>query len=153
MGFIIREFIEAGLVHEDVCTVFGKGLNAYAIEAKFCADGNVVREPARNESGNHKVLAGWRKSFQPDGGIRVLSGDLGTAIMKVSSVKSEHWPIEAPVLVFNDQEGFHEAFKVGALNDKDFIAVIRYQGPKANVMSELHKLTTILGFYKIVVKR
>ncbi len=145
MGFVIRELIEAGLVHEDVCTVFGKGLNAYAIEVKLYADGSVVREPALNESANHRVLAGWRKPFQPDGGIRVLSGDLGTAIMKVSSVKSEHWRIEAPVLVFNDQEELQKAFKSGALNDKDFIAVIRYQGPKANGMPELHKLTTILG--------
>lgn len=145
MGFVIRELIEAGLVHEDVCTVFGKGLNAYAIEVKLYADGSVVREPALNESANHEILVGWRKPFQPDGGIRVLSGDLGTAIMKVSSVKSEHWRIEAPVLVFNDQEELQKAFKSGALNDKDFIAVIRYQGPKANGMPELHKLTTILG--------
>ncbi len=145
MGFVIRELIEAGLVHEDVCTVFGKDLNAYAIEAKLCNDDNVVREPALNESANHKVLTGWRKPFQSDGGIRILLGDLGTAIMKVSSVKSEYWRIEAPVLVFNDQEELQEAFKAGVLNDKDFIAVIRYQGPKANGMPELHKLTTILG--------
>lgn len=145
MGFIIRELIEAGLVHEDICTVYGKDLNAYAIDVKLCADGRVVREPALNESANHKVLAGWRKPFQPDGGIRVLSGDLGTAIMKVSSVKSEHWRIQAPVLVFNDQEELQQAFKDGTLNNRDFIAVIRYQGPKANGMPELHKLTTILG--------
>lgn len=145
MGFIIRELIEAGLVHEDIRTVFGKDLNAYAIEAKLCADGNVVRDPALKESGDHRVLAGWRKPFQPDGGIRVLSGDLGTAIIKTSSVKSEHWRIEAPVFVFNDQEELQEAFKTGILNGKDFIAVVRYQGPKANGMPELHKLTTILG--------
>ncbi|EJF78244.1 phosphogluconate dehydratase [Bartonella birtlesii] len=145
MGFIIRELIEAGLVHEDVCTVFSTDLNAYAIEAKLASDGHIVREPAIKESGNHKVLTGWRKPFQPDGGIRVLSGDLGTAIMKVSSVKFEHWRIEAPVLVFNDQEELQKAFKSGVLNNKDFIAVIRYQGPKANGMPELHKLTTILG--------
>ncbi|UTO28758.1 phosphogluconate dehydratase [Bartonella harrusi] len=145
MGFVIRELIEAGLVHEDVCTVFGKDLNAYAIEAKLGTDGSVVREPALNESGNDKILVGWKKPFQADGGIRLLSGDLGTAIIKVSSVRSEHWRIEAPVFVFNDQERLQEAFKSGALNDKDFIAVIRYQGPKANGMPELHKLTTILG--------
>ncbi|VEJ44969.1 phosphogluconate dehydratase [Bartonella vinsonii] len=145
MGFVIRELIEAGLVYEDVCTVFGKGLNAYAIEVKLSADGSVMRVPALKESGDQKVLVGWKKPFQPDGGIRVLSGDLGTAIIKISSVKSEHWRIEAPVLVFNDQEGLQKAFKSGALNDKDFIAVIRYQGPKANGMPELHKLTTILG--------
>ncbi|GAA5103254.1 phosphogluconate dehydratase [Bartonella jaculi] len=145
MGFVIRELIEAGLVHEDVRTVSGKDLSAYAIEAKLYADGNVVREPALKESGNHKVLTGWRKPFQSDGGIRVLSGDLGVAIIKTSSVSSEYLQIEAPVVVFNDQEGLQKAFKSGALNDKDFIAVIRYQGPKANGMPELHKLTTILG--------
>lgn len=72
-----------------------------------------MREPALNESANHKVLTGWRKPFQSDGGIRILLGDLGTAIMKVSSVKSEYWRIEAPVLVFNDQEELQEAFKAG----------------------------------------
>ncbi|MET3589308.1 phosphogluconate dehydratase [Bartonella silvatica] len=145
MGFVIHELIEAGLVHEDICTVFGKDLNAYAIDAKLCADGHIVREPALNESGDHKILAGWKKPFKPNGGIRVLSGDLGTAIIKVSAVQPEHWRIEAPVIVFNDQEELREAFKSGVLDDKDFIAVIRYQGPKANGMPELHKLTTILG--------
>ncbi|WP_273790380.1 MULTISPECIES: phosphogluconate dehydratase [unclassified Bartonella] len=145
MGFIIRELIEAGLVHEDVSTVFGKDLNAYAIEAKLSADGHVVREAALKESGDHKVLAGWRKPFQSDGGLRVLSGDLGTAIIKVSSVKPEYWQIKAPVFVFNDQEELQKSFKSGVLHNKDFIAVIRYQGPKANGMPELHKLTTILG--------
>ncbi|WP_273789110.1 phosphogluconate dehydratase [Bartonella sp. ML70XJBT] len=145
MGFVIRELIEAGLVHEDVSTVCGKDLNAYAIEAKLSADGCVVREPAVNESAHHKILAGWKKPFQPDGGLRVLSGDLGTAIIKVSSVKPEYWQIKAPALVFNDQEELQKSFQSGALHDKDFIAVIRYQGPKANGMPELHKLTTILG--------
>ncbi|EJF85823.1 phosphogluconate dehydratase [Cardidatus Bartonella washoeensis 085-0475] len=145
MGSIIRELIEENLVHDNVHTIFGQDLNAYAIEAKLGSDGNVVHEPALNKSGNHKVLAGWRKPFQLDGGIRVLSGDLGTAIMQVSAVKFEHWQIEAPVLVFNDQEGLQEAFKAGELNDKDFIAVVCYQGPKANGIPKLHKLTTILG--------
>ncbi|GAA4660749.1 hypothetical protein GCM10023262_05670 [Bartonella pachyuromydis] len=145
VGFVIRELIEAGLVHEDVCTVFGTDLNSYAIEVKLDSDGHIVREPAIKESAHHKILAGWRKPFQSEGGIRVLSGNLGTAIMKVSSVKREHWRIEAPVLVFNDQEELQKAFKSGVLNNKDFIAVIRYQGPKANGMPELHKLTTILS--------
>lgn len=145
MGFVIRELIEAGLVHEDVCTVFGTDLNSYAIEVKLDSDGRIVREPAIKESAHHKILAGWRKPFQSEGGIRVLSGNLGTAIMKVSSVKPEHWHIKAPVLVFNDQEELQKAFKSGSLNNKDFIAVIRYQGPKANGMPELHKLTTILS--------
>ncbi|KEC55317.1 hypothetical protein O9A_00597 [Bartonella koehlerae C-29] len=102
--------IKEGLVHKDVCTVFGKDFNAYAIGAKLYTDSNMVREPALNESSNHKVLEGWKKPFQPDGGIRILSEDLGTAIMKISSVKSEHWRIEALVLVFNDQEELQKGF-------------------------------------------
>ncbi|MBB6159993.1 phosphogluconate dehydratase [Bartonella doshiae] len=111
--------IEAGLVHENVRTVFGKDLNAYAIEEKLYTDGSVVRHHALKESGDHKVLTGWKKPFQPDGGIRVLSGNLGAAIIKLSAVKFECWRIEAPVLVFNDQEELQEAFKAGALNNKD----------------------------------
>ncbi|GAA5100225.1 hypothetical protein GCM10023260_11850 [Bartonella acomydis] len=145
IGFVIRELIEAGLVHEDIFTVFGTDLNAYVIDVKFDSDGRIVRDPAVKQSGNHKVLAGWRKPFQPDGGIRVLLGDLGTAIIKVSSVKFEHCRIEAPVFVFNDQEELHKTFKSGALNNKDFIAVMCYQESKANGMPELHKLTTILS--------
>lgn len=145
MGFLIRQLLEAGLVHDDVHTVFGEGLEAYASEPKLGSDGSVIREPAPDVSGDEKVLAGWKKPFQPDGGIRVLSGNMGAAIIKVSAVAPEHWFIEAPVRVFNDQAGLQEAFKSGELDGKDFVAVIRYQGPKANGMPELHKLTTILG--------
>ncbi len=84
-------------------------------------------------------MAGWQKPFQSGGGIRVLSGGLGTAIMEVSSVKLEHWQIEAPVFVFNDQEELQKAFQSGRLNGKDSSAVIRYQSPKANGMPEFHK--------------
>lgn len=145
MGFVIKQLIEAGLVHEDVRTVVGEGLSAYATEPKLGSDGQVVREPAPEKSGDEKVLAGWRKPFQPDGGIRVLSGNMGAAIIKVSAVKPERWLIEAPALVFNDQLELQEAFKAGKLDGKDFVAVVRYQGPKANGMPELHKLTTVLG--------
>ena len=145
MGFIIKQLIEAGLVHEDVRTVFGEGLSAYASEPKLGSDGLVVRETAPDKSGDDKVLTGWRKPFQPDGGIRILTGNMGAAIIKVSAVKPGRWLVEAPVLVFDDQAGLQEAFKAGKLDGKDFIAVIRYQGPKANGMPELHKLTTVLG--------
>ena len=145
MGFVIKQLIEAGLVHEDVRTVVGEGLSAYATEPKLGSDGQVVREPAPEKSGDEKVLAGWRKPFQADGGIRVLSGNMGAAIIKVSAVKPERWLIEAPALVFNDQLELQEAFKAGKLDGKDFVAVVRYQGPKANGMPELHKLTTVLG--------
>ncbi|EJF89390.1 phosphogluconate dehydratase [Bartonella tamiae] len=145
MGFLIRELIEAGLVHEDVRTVFGEGLHAYASEPKLNSDGTVIRDPAPIKSADEKVLSGWKAPFQADGGIRILTGNLGSSIIKVSAVKPERWLVEAPVRVFNDQSGLQEAFKAGELNGKDFIAVIRYQGPKANGMPELHKLTTVLG--------
>lgn len=145
MGFVIRELLEAGFVHEDVKTVFGQGLSAYAIEPRLGKNGNVERVQAAKISGDEKVLSNWNKPFQNDGGIRVLTGNIGAAIIKVSAVKSERWLIEAPALVFNDQAGLQDAFKSGQLDGKDFVAVIRYQGPKANGMPELHKLTTILG--------
>ena len=117
MGFVIKQLIEAGLVHEDVRTVVGEGLSAYATEPKLGSDGQVVREPAPEKSGDEKVLTGWRKPFQPDGGIRVLSGNMGAAIIKVSAVKPERWLIEAPALVFNDQLELQDAFKAGKLDN------------------------------------
>jgi len=145
MGFVIRALIEAGLVHDDVRTVWGEGLEAYAIEPKLGKDGKVRREQAARKSGNEKILTDTKKPFQQDGGIRVLSGNLGHAIIKVSAVKPERWFLEAPAKVFNSQAELQEAFREGDLDDQDFIAVVRYQGPKANGMPELHKLTTFLG--------
>lgn len=145
MGFLIKQLLEAGLVHDDVRTVAGDGLELYAIEPKLNADGSVRREAASEQSGDDKVLANWKTPFQKDGGIRVLTGNLGAAIIKVSAVKPERWLIEAPAKVFNSQGDLQNAFKDGRLDGQDFVAVIRYQGPKANGMPELHKLTTILG--------
>ncbi|WP_265516528.1 phosphogluconate dehydratase [Nitratireductor luteus] len=144
LGFMIRELLEAGLLHEDVQTIWGPGLKQYAIEAKLGPDGNVVREQAPAASGDEKVLAPYAKAFQPTGGIRVLKGNIGQAIIKTSAVKGEHRVVEAPAIVFETQEALQEAFKAGEI-DRDFIAVIRYQGPKANGMPELHKLTPLLG--------
>jgi len=145
MGFVIRELMEAGLVHDDVRTVWGEGLEAYAIEPKLGKGGKVIREQAAQTSANDKVLTNVTHPFQQDGGIRVLSGNLGQAIIKVSAVKPERWVVEAPAKVFDSQAALQEAFKAGALYGQDFVAVIRYQGPKANGMPELHKLTTVLG--------
>jgi phosphogluconate dehydratase len=144
MGFLIRELLDAGLLHEDARTVWGEGLRAYTVEAKLGADGSVVREPAPAKSHDEKVLAPMRQAFQPSGGIRVLSGNLGHAIIKVSAVKPERRIVEAPAIVFDDQEELQDAFKAGRLN-RDFVAVIRFQGPKANGMPELHRLTPTLG--------
>ncbi|MDQ2632715.1 MAG: phosphogluconate dehydratase [Pseudomonadota bacterium] len=144
MGFLIRELLDAGLLHEDVQTVWGEGLRPYAVEAKLGADGSVVREAAPATSGDEKVLAPFPKAFQPTGGLKVLSGNLGHAIIKTSAVKPDRRVIEAPAVVFDSQEALNNAFKSGEL-DRDFVAVIRFQGPKANGMPELHRLTTVLG--------
>lgn len=144
LGFLIRELLDEGILHEDVQTVWGEGLRPYAVEAKLGADGGVVREASPRESGDEKVLAPFKKAFQATGGLKVLSGNLGHAVIKTSAVKPERRIIEAPAKVFDSQQGLNEAFKAGTLTG-DFIAVIRFQGPKANGMPELHKLTTVLG--------
>lgn len=144
LGFLIRELLDEGILHEDVQTVWGEGLRPYAVEAKLGADGGVVREASPRESGDEKVLAPFSKAFQATGGLKVLSGNLGHAVIKTSAVKPERRLIEAPAKVFDSQQGLNEAFKAGTLTG-DFIAVIRFQGPKANGMPELHKLTTVLG--------
>ena len=103
-----------------------------------------AREPAPEKSGDAKVLPPHAKPFQPSGGLKVLTGNLGQAVIKVSAVKPEQRVIEAPAVVFHDQDELQEAFKAGEL-ERDFVAVVRFQGPKANGMPELHKLTPALG--------
>ena len=144
MGFLIRELLDAGFLHEDVKTVWGEGLRPYAIEPKLGADGSVTREPAPAVSGDEKVLAPATRPFQPTGGLKVLSGNLGHAVIKTSAVKPDRHVIEAPAMVFDSQQALNDAFKAGNL-DRDFVAVIRFQGPQANGMPELHRLTTVLG--------
>ena len=144
MGFLTRELLDAGLLHEDVRTVWGEGLRPYTVEAYLGEDGTVARRPAPEKSGDEKVLAPYPKAFQPNGGIRLLAGNIGSAIVKVSAVKPENRVIEAPAKIFHDQEELNAAFKAGELVG-DMIAVVRYQGPKANGMPELHRLTTVLG--------
>ncbi|WP_027035725.1 phosphogluconate dehydratase [Mesorhizobium ciceri] len=144
LGFLIRELLDEGILHEDVQTIWGEGLRPYAVEAKLGADGGVVREASPKASGDEKVLAPFNKAFQATGGLKVLSGNLGHAVIKTSAVKPERRIIEAPARVFDSQQGLNDAFKAGTLTG-DFIAVIRFQGPKANGMPELHKLTTVLG--------
>ncbi|PRD41199.1 phosphogluconate dehydratase [Phyllobacterium phragmitis] len=144
MGFLIRELLDSGLLHEDVRTVWGEGLRPYASEPMLDEAGGVQRRPAPVKSGDDKVLATTAHAFQPTGGIRILTGNIGNAIIKISAVKPERHVIEAPALVFDSQAALHDAFKAGKLAG-DFVAVVRFQGPKANGMPELHKLTTVLG--------
>lgn len=144
IGFLIRELLKDGLLHDDVRTVFGHGLQAYTVEARLGEGGAVIRMPVAEESGDAKVLATIDKPFQATGGLKMLKGNLGTGVIKISAVKAERHVIEAPARVFQDQQGLNDAFKNGELTG-DFVAVVRFQGPQANGMPELHKLTTVLG--------
>src|SRR5690606_33466012 len=144
MGFLIRELLDAGLLHEDVRTVWGEGLKPYTTEPKLGSDGKVIRETVSSQSGDEKVIAKFSKAFQPTGGLKLLTGNIGNAIIKISAVKPDRHIIEAPAKIFHDQSELQSAFQAGQLTG-DFIAVVRYQGPKANGMPELHKLMTVLG--------
>ena len=144
MGFLIGQLLEGGLLHDDVRTVWGEGMAAYASEPRLSEDGGVRREPAAAKSGDDKVLSTIDKPFQPNGGLKMLSGNLGKSVIKISAVKPERRVIEAPAKIFDSQKDLQDAFKAGEL-DCDFVAVVRFQGPKAMGMPELHKLTPPLG--------
>jgi phosphogluconate dehydratase len=144
MGFLMSELLDAGLLHENVETVSGNGLNDYRIEAALDDNGNVKRTPAPKESRNAPVLRAASNPFRKDGGLRVLDGNVGRATIKVSAVPEDRFVIEAPAIVFNEQDDVQAAFERGEL-DRDFVAVVRFQGPRANGMPELHKLTPALG--------
>ena len=141
--FVIRELLDAGLAHEDVTTILGHSLRAHCTEP-FLDNATVVWKPLPRESGDESVLRTVRNPFSAEGGLRLLNGNLGRAVIKVSAVKPEHRMVEAPAIVFNSQEALMDAFNAGQL-DRDFIAVVRYQGPRANGMPELHALTPALG--------
>jgi phosphogluconate dehydratase len=143
MGFLIRELLEDGYLHEDVKTVWGAGLSGYTVEAKLIED-ELRFEPAPAESALPKVLATAKTPFQNTGGLKLLTGNLGRSVIKVSAVKPENRFVEAPARVFHSQDGLMAAFKAGELTG-DVVAVVRFSGPKAIGMPELHKLTPPLG--------
>jgi len=143
-GFVIRELLDAGLAHEDVNTILGHGLRAHCKEPFLGADGNVVWRDLPLQSGDEAVLRPASNPFANNGGMVLVQGNLGRAVMKISAVKSEYHVIEAPALTFDSQEDFMAAYKDGKLN-RDFVAVIRFQGPRANGMPELHALTPALA--------
>ena len=143
MAFVVRQLLDAGLAHEDVVTVAGPGLRHYQQEP-FLEDGKLVWREGQTESLNLDILRPANDPFLPEGGIRLLKGALGRAVIKTSAVKDEHLKVEAPALVFHDQDDLLAAHKRGELN-RDFIAVVRFQGPQANGMPELHSLTPVLG--------
>jgi phosphogluconate dehydratase len=144
LAFVVRTLLDAGLLHDDVTTVAGDGLWRYTREARLAGD-RVVWDEGPTSSHDTDVLRPADDPFAPDGGLRMLSGPLGRAVVKTSAVKPEHRVVTAPALVFDDQQDFLDAFAAGALDGRDFVAVLRYQGPAANGMPELHKLTPALG--------
>ncbi|WP_417687189.1 phosphogluconate dehydratase [Roseibium sp.] len=144
LGFLIRELLGEGYLHQDVKTVYGTDLSGYTVEARLDETGNVVRDAAPEKSGDENVLAPFAKAFSPNGGLKVLTGNLGKAVIKISAVAKERHVVEAPARVFHTQEDFLAAFSRKEFNG-DIAAVVRFMGPKACGMPELHKLTPALG--------
>jgi phosphogluconate dehydratase len=143
VGYIVRELLGAGYLHNDVMTIMGHGLSLYTQEP-FLQDGKLVWREGTETSLDDQVLRPASAPFSTNGGLKLLRGNLGRGVIKVSAVAEEHRVVEAPAIVFNDQDDLADAFKRGEL-EKDFIAVVRYQGPNAIGMPELHKLTPYLG--------
>ena len=143
MGLLLRELLQGGLLHGDAHTVTGYDLNSYTQEPWLSEAGIAWRE-APQSSGDTNVLRPLSDPFSTDGGLKVLRGNLGRAVIKTSAVQSQHRIVEAPALVFDTQEDVLAAFAAGLLA-RDLIAVVRFQGPRANGMPELHKLTPALS--------
>ncbi|HSC00885.1 MAG TPA: phosphogluconate dehydratase [Burkholderiaceae bacterium] len=144
MGYVIGELLDANLLHGDVTTVGGDGgLQRYR-EEPVLQDGQLAWRAAARASRDASVLAPASAPFSADGGLKLLVGNLGRAIIKTSAVKAEHRVVRAPAIVFDSQEAVMTAFDRGELQ-RDFVAIVRYQGPRANGMPELHKLTPLLG--------
>jgi phosphogluconate dehydratase len=142
-GFVIGELLDAGMLHPDVETIMGQGLAPYRAEATLDGD-TLTWAPALATSADDKVLRPALAPFAADGGLRILAGNLGRAVIKISAVKPEHQVVTAPARVFDSQEALEAAFKSGSVSG-DVVAVIRFQGPRANGMPELHKLTPLLS--------
>ena len=143
LPYLIDQLLSAGLLHEDVMTIMGPGLRNFARQAVL-TEGAVGYTPAPKQSLNDKILRPANDPFQASGGLQNLTGNLGTAVVKISAVAEDKRLIEAPAAVFHSQDAVKKAFQSGALN-RDVIVVVRYQGPSANGMPELHNLTPFLA--------
>jgi phosphogluconate dehydratase len=143
MALLFKELIDAGLVHEDVETICGRGLSRYT-QQPVLEQGQLKWVDGATTSGDTEVITTAAKPFKSDGGLKVMKGNLGISVLKTSSLREGSFVIKAPAVVFEDQHELDIAFQAGEL-DKDFIAVVRFQGPKARGMPELHKLTPPLG--------
>ena len=144
MAFLIRELLKGGLLHADTTTVAGAGLAPYAREPYLDDGGALAWRDPPPITGDPHILRPLEDPFDDHGGLKLLKGPLGRSVIKVSAVAPEHRVVEAPAMVFDDQEEFLAAYKAGRL-ERDLVAVIRFQGPSANGMPELHKLTPALS--------
>ena len=142
MAFVIRNLLEAGLLHADTLTAGADELFAYKGNPRL--EGDEIAWDEIAESGDPAMLRPASDPFMADGGMRLVTGNLGRATFKTSAVTPERWTVEAPARIFSDQDQVLAAFKNGEL-DRDVVVVVRYQGPRANGMPELHKLTPALG--------
>ncbi len=149
LAFVTRELLAAGLLHADARTITGDTLSSYVREPILTTDSSghqaLIWREGESHSLDEKILRPLGNPFARDGGLRVLHGNLGCAVLKVSAVSEDRHVIRAPARVFNDQHDLERAFKAGELDGQDFVAVVRYQGPRANGMPELHKLTPPLA--------
>jgi phosphogluconate dehydratase len=143
LGYLIGDLLENGLLHDDTVTVAGDGLARYTQEPKL-TDGRLSYEPGPRESLNDKIVRSCKDPFQPTGGLKQLSGNLGNGIMKISAVAPERRVVTAKARVFSDQQQVKDAFNAGQFTE-DTIVVVRFQGPQANGMPELHSLTPTLS--------
>ena len=143
MALLFKQLLDAGLIHNDVKTIVGDGLDLYTKEPAL-VDGEVTWRDGPVKSHDTEVFASVEAPFKPDGGLNVLSGNLGRAVIKTSALRNPHCTLKAPAVVFEDQYQLDAAFKSGEL-DKDCIVVVRFQGPAAIGMPELHRLTPPLG--------
>ncbi|NCF19112.1 MAG: phosphogluconate dehydratase [Haliea sp.] len=144
MAFLVGELRTGGLLNEDVVNLLGVGLDPYARAPAMSSSGTVEWRESVTESTRVDVLAPLGRPFSAEGGLRSLSGNLGESVIKVSAVAEEHRVVKAPCRVFHSQDALKEAFDAGEL-ERDVVVVVRFQGPAANGMPELHKMTPYLG--------
>ena len=144
LGYMIGQLLDAGYLHPDTKTVTGEGLGSYLMEP-FLDAGALTWRKGTSETLNDKIVRPASDPFQKTGGLARLTGNLGTGVMKISAVAEEHRVVEAPVRVFHDQDEAKAAFKAGELDKGDVVIVVRFQGPKANGMPELHSMTPFLS--------
>ena len=142
MAYVIKSLLAEGFLHQDVDTILGHGLEKYTQEPKLIG-GEITYEEGPNDSGNEAILRPTSNPFQVTGGLKVLRGNIGAAVIKTSAVDEKYHLIEADAIVFNDQDDLISQFKAGKL-DRDFIAVLPFQGPQQKGMPELHNLTPSL---------